>query len=427
MKVPWICSPGAAYAITESLMHLLVLLLITISATADVLDQKSGDFSPATEFQIERIKAFAEKAPLDTSVIIVMTTTHNAPMTEKRITETVETCLEFNYSETELLTNKTNLRNQLTQFYKTNSSVLHFVKLEREIVVGNRYRQDYIARVSDPVAALLRDPNALLAQSTNRWDGTRVFDPTSRTHPWHQSHYLSPSVSFDRRVTELPVTPFSHVINLPKKVWYLIKMSKVEGLAAYLKQAPFSLLSRNLVISNRSMVEFRFIANNENKNPILDFIVESDAYNVLHQIREYRADSGKLEKTLELRDRDPFGFPRQWVRRYATETGWNEVTYDVLSTDFRSISAPDAWFEFNPLESQGIDELAREGTIIHRYPMLEGKRIGPELVEKIKNQNIIHPREVWSKKLLTSVLMIIPTIAAIAVFLFRRNQKIKNY
>lgn len=408
-------------------MHLLILiLLITISVSADVVVQKSDDFSPATDFQIERIKAFAEKAPLDTSVIIVMTTTHNAPMTEKSITETVETWLEFNYTETELLTNKTNLRNQLTQFYKTNSSVLHFVKLEREIIVGNRYRQDYIARVPDPVAVLLNDPNALLAQSTNRWDGTRVFDPTSRTHPWHQSHYLSPSVSFDRRVTELPVTPFSHVINLPKKVWYLIKMSKVEGLAAYLKQAPFSLLSRNLVISNRSMVEFRFIANDEKKNPILDFIVESDAYNVLHQIREYRADSGQLEKTLELRDRDPFGFPRQWVRRYATETGWNEVTYDVLSTDFRSISAPDAWFEFNPLESQGIDELAREGTIIHRYPMLEGKRIGPELVEKTKNQNIIHPREVRSKKLLISVLMIIPTIAAIAVLLFRRNQKIKN-
>ena len=408
-------------------MHLLILiLLITISVSADVVVQKSDDFSPATDFQIERIKAFAEKAPLDTSVIIVMTTTHNAPMTEKSITETVETWLEFNYTDTELLTNKTNLRNQLTQFYKTNSSVLHFVKLEREIVVGNRYRQDYIARVPDPVAVLLRDPNALLAQSTNRWDGTRVFDPTSRTHPWHESTYLSTSANFDRRVTELPVTPFSHVINLPKKVWYLIKMSKVEGLAAYLKQAPFSLLSRNLVISNRSMVEFRFIANDEKKNPILDFIVESDAYNVLHQIREYRADSGQLEKTLELRDRDPFGFPRQWVRRYATETGWNEVTYDVLSTDFRSISAPDAWFEFNPPESYAICELAREGTIIHRYPMLEGKRIGPELVEKTKNQNIIHPREVWSKKLLISVLMIIPTIAAIAVFLFRRNQKIKN-
>ncbi len=334
--------------------------------------------------------------------------------------------LEFNYTETELLTNKTNLRNQLTQSYKTNSSVLQFVKLEREIVVGNRYRQDYIARVPDPVAVLLRDPNTLLAQSTNRWDGTRVFDPTSRTHPWHESTYLSTSANFDRRVTELPVTPFSHVINLPKKVWYLIKMSKVEGLAAFLKQSPFSILSRNLVISNRSMVEFRFIANDENKNPVLDFIVESDAYDVLYQIREYRADSGQLEKTLELRDRDRFGFPRQWIRRYATETGWNEVTYDVLSTDFRSISAPDAWFEFNPPESYAICELAREGTIIHRYPMLEGKRIGPELVEKTKNQNIIHPREVLSKKFLISVLMIVPSIAAISVFLFRRNQGVKN-
>lgn len=136
-------------------------------------------------------------------------------------------------------------------------------------------------------------------------------------------------------------------------------MSKVEGLAAFLKQSPFSILSRNLVISNRSMVEFRFIANDENKNPVLDFIVESDAYDVLYQIREYRADSGQLEKTLELRDRDRFGFPRQWIRRYATETGWNEVTYDVLSTDFRSISAPDAWFEFNPPESYAICELAR--------------------------------------------------------------------
>jgi hypothetical protein len=109
-------------------MHLLILiLLITISVSADVVVQKSDDFSPATDFQIERIKAFAEKAPLDTSVIIVMTTTHNAPMTKKSITETVETWLEFNYTETELLTNKTNLRSQLTQFYKTNSSVLHFV------------------------------------------------------------------------------------------------------------------------------------------------------------------------------------------------------------------------------------------------------------------------------------------------------------
>jgi hypothetical protein len=408
-------------------MHLFILiLLIAISVSADVVVQKTDDFSPATEFQIERIKAFAEKAPLDTSVIIVLTTTHNAPMTEKSIAETVETWLEYNYTETELLTNKTNLRNQLTQFYKTNSSVLHFAKLEREIVVGNRYRQDYIARVPDPVESKSRDLNSFLAQTTNRWDGTRVFDPTSRTHPWHESHYLSPSVSFDRRVTELPVTPFSHVINLPKKVWYLIKMSKVEGLAAFLKQSPFSLLSRNLVVSNRSMVEFRFIANDEKKNPVLDFIVESDTYDVLHQIREYRADSGQLKKTLELRDRDPSGFPRQWVRRYATETGWNEVTYDVLSTDFRSISAPDAWFEFNPPESYAICELAREGTIIHRYPMLDGKRIGPELVEKTKNQNIIHPREVWSKKLLISLLMIIPTIAAIGVFLFGRNQKISK-
>jgi hypothetical protein len=58
--------------------------------------------------------------------------------------------------------------------------------------------------------------------------------------------------------------------------------------------------------------------------------------------------------------------------------------------------------------------------------MLDGKRIGPELVEKTKNQNIIHPREVWSKKLLISLLMIIPTIAAIGVFLFGRNQKISK-
>jgi hypothetical protein len=58
--------------------------------------------------------------------------------------------------------------------------------------------------------------------------------------------------------------------------------------------------------------------------------------------------------------------------------------------------------------------------------MLEGKRIGPELVEKTKNQNIIHPREVLSKKFLISVLMIVPSIAAISVFLFRRNQGVKN-
>lgn len=408
-------------------MQIVVLIfLIIISVSADVVVQKTNDFSPATEFQIERIKAFAEKAPLDSSVIIVLTTTHNAPLTEKTINEAVEAWLESGYTANELLTNKTSLRNQLTQFYKTNSSVLHFAKLEREIVVGKRYRQDYIARVPDPVAVLLRDPSALLAQSTNRWDGTRVFDPTSRTHPWYESSYLSTSANFDRRVTELPVTPFSHVINLPGKILYLLKMIKVAGLPGFLKQPPFSLLSRNLVISNQSMVEFRFIANNESKNPILDFIVESDTYEVLHQIREYRADSGQLEKTLELRDRDTLGFPRRWVRRYATETGWNEATYDVLLTDFRPISAPDAWFEFNPPESYAICELAKEGTIIHRYPMLEGKRIGPELVEKTKNQNIIHPREVWSKKLLISVLMAIPTIAAIGVFLFNRNRNIKK-
>ena len=109
-------------------MYLFILiLLIEISVSADVVVQKSDDFSPATEFQIERIKAFAEKVPLDTSVIIVLTTTHNAPLTEKSITETVDTLLEFNYTETELLTNNTNLRNQLTQFYKTNSSVLQFI------------------------------------------------------------------------------------------------------------------------------------------------------------------------------------------------------------------------------------------------------------------------------------------------------------
>ena len=83
-------------------MHLLVfILLITISATADVLVQKSGDFSPATEFQIKRIQAFAEKAPLDTSVMIVLTRTHNAPLSEKRITETVDTLLKYHYTETE--------------------------------------------------------------------------------------------------------------------------------------------------------------------------------------------------------------------------------------------------------------------------------------------------------------------------------------
>lgn len=406
-------------------MHIVILLLIFLSVSADVGVQKMDDFSLATEFQIERIKAFAEKLPLDSSVIIVLTTTHNAPLTEKRITEAVEAWLESGYTETELLTNKTNFRNQLTQFYKTNSSVLHFAKLEREIVVGNRYRQDYIARVPDPVAVLLRDPNALLAQSTNQWDGTRVFDPTSRTHPWHESAYLSPSASFDRRVTELPVTPFLKIIN-PQKILHFIKMSKVAGLSGFLKQPPFSLLSRNLVVSNHSMVEFRFIANDEKKKPILDFIVESDAYDVLHQIREYHADSGQLDKTLELRNRDSFGFPTLWVRRHATETGWNEVTYDVLSTDFRAIPSPNAWFEFNPPESQGICELAGEGTIIHRYPMLDGKRIGPELVEKTKNQNIIHPREVRSKKLLISVLMIMPTIAAIGVFLFARNRNINK-
>jgi hypothetical protein len=409
-------------------MHLLVfILLITISATADVLVQKSGDFSPATEFQIKRIQAFAEKAPLDTSVMIVLTRTHNAPLSEKRITETVDTLLKYHYTETELLTNKSNLRNQLTQFYKTNSSVLHFAKLEREIVVGKRYRQDYTARVPDPVAALLREPNALLAQSTNRWDGTRVFNPTSRTHPWHESTHLSTSANFDRRVTELPITPFSHVINLPEKAGHLLKMINEARFPAFMKQPPVSLLSKNLIVSNRSMVEFRFIANDENRNPILDFIVESDDYEMLHQIREYRADSGQLQKTLELRKRDSSGFPRQWVRKYATDTGWNEVTYDVLLTDFRSISEPDAWFEFNPPESYAICELASEGTIIHRYPMLEGKRIGPELVEKTKNQNVIHPRELRSKKLLISLLMITTTIAAVGAFLYTTNWKNKNW
>jgi hypothetical protein len=59
--------------------------------------------------------------------------------------------------------------------------------------------------------------------------------------------------------------------------------------------------------------------------------------------------------------------------------------------------------------------------------MLEGKRVGPELVEKTKNQNVIHPRELRSKKLLISLLMITTTIAAVGAFLYTTNWKNKNW
>ena len=310
-----------------------------------------------------------------------------------------------------------------------------FLYVEREVWTDDAHRIDQTIHRDPAIAEKLDDVRASIEDKSLTFERTWVVDRTKGPHYHFKINWRLRSSHYDTRRVSVPrPTGYRDATTPNDAIKALIMITLSNGRinsrwrpnerkirqCAERKLSALAVEFRETDLKGCPTDEYQLMVELDGasgRRPISQIGFERGDYRRILFSRTFNPATGDLVQESFKTKHDDSGFPHHWDSRQKNSKGqWVRRIRTYLSVDLNPQFNREEMFAFNPPMTYAIENRSSGKTVIERYPMLGGRRLGPKNVvwDDPSANPTVSSKRIFFSRLLLVVVFLLPLIVLAA-------------
>jgi hypothetical protein len=400
------------------------ILVLSLPAQVVNVSEDTGLRMPNQD-QFKRLYNALVSQPPECVRVICFATLKRTPESDEELLADAKTEQQYfqNGQNKTAMERDADLKAIITREKSENDGMMYF--WERETKIKNAYRLDrtiYETSILPKALGGLQTVETLstfFIASSNHFETTIVSDQAKGDFYHFQVNWRAGSSSYANLQGTVPADPgLDSVLYLPGELQLLLlrpfmrnsnSLTKEEydnsRFASFLSNTncPYKVAVLESNLSGIEVDDFQLRFQKAPSYPVIaEFMCDRTNYNRLYSFTFY-STNGEVSWHQDRMHYDTNNFPWLIKMRYheGRSTNWTEELRQYVKIEYPHQIDREAVFSFHPPDSFSIENYSSGQTVIERYPLINGKRLGPQNLAV--NQG--DPKMPWQKPFVQALLL----------------------